>query len=496
MRKLPWAGSAALALGALLAYGGPAIFKLGFYHDDWWFLSVMRFGPEGFGGRVSALLADGGTLYLRPLDAPLWSALYGLFGLSPLGWQAATLLVALATAVGTERLLRVYGATPRVALLGSLAALAYPTKDAALFWPLANVVPASFACFVWATVLHVSWVQTGCRRSLAGTSALLLASLGFYDQVFFQFLAWASPPTSTDPAARRRMFQGMAAAAAVTAFFAFYKLYLVRVLFGVSFNKALILSPMNALVVALRSLETSFGWRMMLAAASAAFEALLFSPLTALAALALPWAVRHWGEGGDEAPAGSARRLAIFGAALFVLGYLPIMVSDYRPSPFTHMNRINYAPALGLVAAAVALALEGGRRTHWETAGTAFCALFLTAHVGFAAYWAQSWDLQERARRVVQEKLADWPAGTTLLFKQPTLMVGNRAPLFLASWDATGAVKLWTGDASREADALRPGVRFVPEGVAVSERVYRFSESRILDVMGGAIVQVPRPKQD
>lgn len=493
-RLRPWLPALVLGLGTVLAYGGPLLLRLGFYHDDWWFLSVMRFGAPGFVGRVSALLADGGTLYLRPFDAPLWSVLYGLFGLTPWGWQAVTLLTALAAALGAERLLRAYGASPRVAVLGALTALAYPTKDSALFWPLADVVPASFACFLWATVLHVEWVRDGRKGSLAGAGGLLLLSLGLYDQSFFQFGAWALPPRQEGPEARRRTFQGLATAVAVTAAFSLYKFVLVPRVFGVAFNKTLVLSLKNAIVVSVRALETAVGWRMLQGCLTAASEAFLHHPVTAVAAVALPWAVLRFADGGITAVPGRARRLAQFGAALFVLGYLPIMVSDYRPTPFTHMNRINYAPTWGLVLAAAALALDGARRERWERAGAAFGSLFLAAHVGFAAYWAESWVIQERVRRTVVERLADWPAGTTLLFRQPALLVGGHAPTFLASWDATGAVKLWTGDQTRTADSLRPGVRLVPEGVSISQRVYSFDQVRILDVMGGAIVAVPRPK--
>lgn len=495
-RLKAWAPGAVLLAGSLVAFGGPLLWKLGFYHDDWWFLSVMRFSPEGFRGRLGALLADGGTLHLRPLDAPLWSALYGLFGLDPWGWQAATLLMALATAFGVERLLRAYGVAPRAALVGALAALAYPTKDAALFWPLADVVPASFACFVWATVLNASWVRAGGRGALAGSAGLLLVSLGFYDQSFFQFLAWALPPKADTPEKRRRVLLGLAAAAAATALFALYKFVLVPRLFGVAFNKTLVLSLSNAFLVAVRALETSLGWRTLSAAGEAAYEALRSNTLTALAGLALPWAALRLGEGGTGGAPGAARRLACFGAALFALGYLPIMVSDYTPTPFTHMNRINYAPTLGLVLAAAALSVEGSRRLLWERAGAALCGLFLAAHAGFAGYWAESWRWQLRARDAVVARLADWPAGTTLLFQQPTLMVGRRAPLFLASWDSTGAVKLWTGDASRTADALRPGSRIHPDGVVISERAFRFDQVRLLDVATGRLGRIAPPGKD
>lgn len=495
-RLRAWAPAAVLVLGVLLAYGGPLALRLGFYHDDWWFLSVLHFAPGGFAGRLSALLADSRTLLLRPLDAPALAGLYTLFGVAPLGWQAAVAASVAAGAFGAERLLRLYGAPPRLALLGALLALAYPNKEGAMFWPMAGIVAASFSLFVWATVHHVEWVKDGDRRRLAASAACLAASLGFYDQSFFQTAAWALLPFAAAGDRRRRLAQGLALAAAVTVLFAAYKFVVVPKVFGVVFNKTLVLDPRNAAVVLARGLWASLGWEMAASALGAAWALFVLHPLVACAAAALPWAVRRfWPEGPDAEP-GAARRLALFGGALFFLGYLPIMVSDYRPTPFSHMNRINYVPAFGLALAAAAAALGGPRRGLRTAAFAGLASLCLAAHGGFAGYWAESRLWQERARAAVLAKRSEWPAGTTLLFNQPTLMVGRRAPVFLASWDSTGAVRVWTGDASRTADALRPGARLSAEGVHLSQRLFRFDDVRVLDVGAGSIGPMARPGQD
>ncbi|TBR25113.1 hypothetical protein EPO15_02715 [bacterium] len=482
------APAAALALAAFLAYGGPRLFRLGFYHDDWWFLSVLRFSAPDFSGRLGGLLADSQVLLLRPLDAPALAGLFSLFGTEPLGWQAAALTACLFVALGARRLLVLYGASEGVALVGAVLALAYPNKEGAMFWPMAAIVPFSFAFFVWASVHHIEWVKDGRRWRLRAAGVCLLASLAFYDQSFFQAAAWALLPFAAEGERRRRSVQGLATAAGVVALFAVYKFVVVPRVFGVVFNKPLILTVTNALWVSFRALESCFGWRLFASAAGAVAAALRSAPFAAVAALALPWAALRAADRGPGAEPGAVRRLASFGAALWVLGYLPIMVSDYRPTPFSHMNRINYVPAFGLALAAASVALSGAHRRRWEALGATLAGFFLAAHVGFAGYWAEAAGYSEAARRIVQARLSAWPADAVLLFNQPTLMVGRRAPLFLASWDATGAVRVWTGDASREADSLRPGVRFLPAGVAISERLLPYAHVRVLDLRSQSLV--------
>jgi hypothetical protein len=68
-----------LAAG-VLAYGGPALLDLGFYHDDWFTLSHIHFAPPSWIDRMRTLAATDATQWFRPLDIPLWCGLYTLFG--------------------------------------------------------------------------------------------------------------------------------------------------------------------------------------------------------------------------------------------------------------------------------------------------------------------------------------------------------------------------------------------------------------------------------
>jgi hypothetical protein len=76
-----------IAVTTLLTYG-VLIGQLGFYRDDWYLLSTAQ--SQGTAGVIALFQID------RPLVGYLYAAMYGLLGMSPLGWQVSALLMRLA----------------------------------------------------------------------------------------------------------------------------------------------------------------------------------------------------------------------------------------------------------------------------------------------------------------------------------------------------------------------------------------------------------------
>jgi hypothetical protein len=67
--------------------------RLGFYSDDWAFLRSFRFAPDqSLRGLSSTFAAENGT-FARPLQGVYDTLLYRLFGLHPLGYHAAIIIV-------------------------------------------------------------------------------------------------------------------------------------------------------------------------------------------------------------------------------------------------------------------------------------------------------------------------------------------------------------------------------------------------------------------
>src|SRR5262245_8732387 len=81
-----WLAVAALIAAAVAIGSLPIVGRLGFAGDDWHFLSAFFFAPDGaLSTRYQAALNDG--LANRPGHVLYLAALYGLFGLAPLGWH-------------------------------------------------------------------------------------------------------------------------------------------------------------------------------------------------------------------------------------------------------------------------------------------------------------------------------------------------------------------------------------------------------------------------
>ena len=58
----------------------------------------------------------------------------------------------------------------RLALLGALLFLVFPDKDATMFWPVAIPISLALLMFLSAYRLHLSYVETGRRLSLASAT--------------------------------------------------------------------------------------------------------------------------------------------------------------------------------------------------------------------------------------------------------------------------------------------------------------------------------------
>ena len=479
-----------LAAAAFVCYGGTRMTRLGFYHDDWAILSLLHFSPPDLPSRCAALTRGITSLLFRPLEIPLYAGLYALFGLNPLPWQLALLGVNAALAAGVRRLLLAYGVSARLALLGALVFLAFPSKDATMFWPIVIVNSLALLMFLSAYLLHLDYVKTGRPMSLGGAAALLLLCLATYDQCFFLAALWAVAPGPLNAEARARRRRGATVGACVTAAFAVYKFWIVPQVFSVPYNKTIVLSAARFLSVYRDGLAASLGPATAAYAAKAAWSALRLSPLVAAAAIILPWLLLAEDDP-DAAPPGG-RPLIGLGIGIFVLGYLPIAVSNYIPTPFNHMNRINQVPALGLVLAAVGASARGKRRTWPAVLGCALAALLLSAHVAFADAWARSYQEQLRVRDLIISQARQWPAGATLLLLMPETFIEGKAPIFLEHWDITGAARIWTEDPARTADVITERTDFFPEGVALRPGSPRlpYASVRLLETRRGLFTPV------
>lgn len=476
MRSVPARAFLLLAAASVAARGGLGLLDLGLYHDDWAIFSHMRFASGGPFGAMRALAEHMASLHFRPATFLLYPPLFALFGSRPLPWQLALALVNCGLAFAVYRLLRRFQREPALAALGALLVLAHPSKDATMFWPVAMVNPLSFWLFLEATLAAWSYAQDGRISRLAAALGLLLLSFGLYDQTLLLFPVWLLIPGGGATRARARAaFLGAAVVAGV---YVAYKLGLAPRWAG-PFHQPVAFSP-GRLSVYLSGLDALFGPSLLRHCAWALSGALRERPLVSLAAAALPWLAPRLLGPGAEATRGAAPPL-LWGASLIVLGYAPLIPSDYTPDGVSLGNRLNLIPAAGVVLLAVAAASAASRRRGLP-ALCAAASLALVVHVGFAGLWIESYRRQLAVREVVMGTLERWPADRTLLVYIPERFLDGKVMIFDAHWDIGGAVQLWTGDESRTADMLSRRHEVIPEGVVVRGSLLPYSRFMILDV--------------
>lgn len=478
-----------LLAAAFACYGGPRISRLGFYHDDWILLSYMRFAPTGFVSAMDALRRSNGTLLFRPLGLPLYSLLYLVFGLNPLGWQSALLLTNALTAFSLERIMRRYGVPERAALLGAVLFLCWPSKDSTMFWPFVIINSASLTMMLAAYLRHLDYVDEGRPASLALSTAAVVASLALYDQCVFIPALWLVTPRLVAEGAPARARRGAAAAGAATAAFLAYKLIFVPHAMGVPFNKTFELTASHFLKTFPRGLTANLGPRLAWYCLRSLRWAFLSAPLTAAAAAALAWLAPGREEAAER---GRSRTVAlvVLAAGFFLLGYLPIAVSDYSPTPINHLNRINEVPAAGLILGLIGLGGLTLTPRRLDRAAAALASFLLAVHVGLACVWAESYRRQNDVRDLILKNLPAWSADKVLLVLLPDRYVADKAPVFDAHYDVTGAARIWTGDESRRADTVSPRMDFAPDGAATAFGKVPYGSLLLLEVRGRRLTPV------
>jgi hypothetical protein len=478
---------------AAVCYGGPEIRRLGFYHDDWTFLSSLHFANGGLFAHMAALSREEPALLARPTIIPIYALGHHFFGLNPLPWQLSLLAVNVLLALAVYAVIARFGAPRRIALTAAVLYLAYPSKDTTMFWPGAVVCSASLAAFLASYLAHLEQVRSGFRAWRGLAAALLLFSLTTYELALFMIPIFLLIPASPQPEAPARARRGFLDAALVAGSLLAFKFLIAPRLPGVGYTKPVHLSPFHFAWVYAAAANAAAGPKLVAYTLKSAWKTALSAPWVAVAAPAL-CAFLSW-RGKEEAPAADAdrRALLLMGAAVAVLGCLPLALSDYTPTPLNHQNRINQAFLLGPVLMLAAY-LAGARARKAELAALAVLAVFLSAHAGFASVWAESYRRQLLLRDVILAQPQAWPADTVLAVLLPERYVAQKAPVFDAHWDITGAVQIWTGDRSRHAMTVRPGrpVACTPDAINLDGSPQPYDTVRLLDASADRIA-VPDP---
>jgi hypothetical protein len=484
-----------LACGAI-CYGGPEILHLGFYHDDWTSLSALHFAQGGLISHMAALARDVSAHIPRPTNIPLYALEHHFFALNPLPWQLALLAVNVLLALAVYEVVARFGVPRRVALTAAVLYLAYPSKDATMFWPGAIICSISLTAFLSSYLAHLEHIRSGSKALRGLAAACLMFSLTTYELAMFLIPIFLLTPASKAPEAAARRRRGFLDAVLVVSVVLAYKFLIVPLFPGVGSAKKLQLSPLHFIWVYLAAGNAIAGPKLMGYTCLSAWKTLIYKPWLAVSALGLCAFLAK--REPREMPASNENRriLLLMGAAVVVLGCLPLALSNYSPTPINHQNRINQAFLLGPILMLAAY-LGSARARKTEYTALAAAAVFLAAHAAFASVWAEAYRQELRVREAILAHIGDWPADAVLLVLLPERYVAQKAPVFDAHWDITGAVQIWTGDPARRAVTVRPGAPGRPalcsaEGINLGDSVQPYASVRLLDARSSRLT-VPGP---
>ncbi|MBI5245419.1 MAG: hypothetical protein HY922_17280 [Elusimicrobia bacterium] len=479
-----------LALAAFLCCGGPRIAQLGFYRDDW--IHMEKYQEAGSSSAILRRLAKEPNAVDRPLGIPLGVAVYALSGIRPLGWHLTELCINILLAFCICRVLLAFRCPRSASLLAAMLFLAYPSKDVTLFWMGTMIVPLSAAMFLLAYLAHLSYVRTGRNAMLFLSALAFLASPALYDSCVLLAPLYLIVPECGKDAGRARIWRSTLLAFALTLLAVGYKRFMLPAFFGVPFTKTVPMSPYHAFYVYLASINANLGPDQLWSVFQAIIQAWRTAPVMMLLALLLPWLAVPMGSTeatpAQEPPA--AARLVFLGLGFYVLGYVPVAVSSCIPVPTSDANRLNLVAVMGLTMILAGL-FARCRTLGWSRVlGPVVVGLAIASSVGISGAWVEANRRQMRVRDMILEHLADWPKEDALLLRLPQLYIAKRASVFDHESFLESAVHLWTGDRSRRAFLIRPGVKFLPDGFLILDsdkpELVPYGKTVLLDYASGA----------
>lgn len=456
-----------LALALIVSASAlPYIFRLGFYSDDWAFLSTMSGSPRQSVVSLYGLLDQNPNLHARPVQTFHMIMLYKAFGLEPLGYHLVNTLTLAATAVFMHLALRQLQIPAFAAFAASLLFALSPAYGTARFW---------FAAFGYVLMMALYFLSLYADlRALSGEpgtvdwrwkatalAALLLCALGY--EIMLPLLAanmllLAGIGLRRGPS-RERVLSPWSAV----------------VFFG---SSILILATVLAYkVVTAIGVGTSGGilehlLKLGRAAAVVQFGSygLALPPTTwwaaqqagpAITSAAIMSGTLTWGyltllrrRHGPAARTADGLRMLTYGSLALILGYAIFLVTPrFSPASTGLTNRIHIGGALGvallIIAAAMLLVNRIRRPALREFALPAFVGLLVTCFTlitgAVSTYWIQSYRDQRAIVERIEAALPDVPPGAAIILAGRCPYRGP-AVVFESSWDLSGALSVRYGN--------------------------------------------------
>jgi hypothetical protein len=436
---------------ALGAYG-PYVVRGGFIHDDWSVAATYQFNTPGFWQGITTGLDTAGR---HPVSGIYTGFVYEVFGLHQhlhLAWLA---LMGLVTSLLLFMVLRRVGVGTTLSLTVAILVLVFPGSDAGRLW-ISGAGSLAVLLLLAGMLLALTGLQAGGWRSVAlhaGALLFYLAALLTYDVALAALLGTGLVYRLC--ASWRRVAGPWLADVVLTVCAAVYVRggtsktietngSALSGRFSDNFDGA------RQLIV---SLGGSLGWEGAPVRVSwTVTNAVLMVGLAVLA-------VGLW-RGRSDRDLRVAAGMGAYGVLLVAAASAVLLVVEgYSNRGAGIYNRVNVLAGVGyvlvLVGTAVTAILLTGMRTFWSRAAPAaavfVCVVFGALFVARLRVHEDRYVQSVRAQRAALDTLGRLPvpsSGSVVFVTGVRAQIGPGVPVFQATWDLTGALRLlWNTDA-------------------------------------------------
>jgi len=506
--KLEAAVSAAflLVLGAV-AYGSHVIHG-GFVHDDWAYLADAKF--HSFTDAVALNRVSTGNRILHAYYIALVHRVFGTHAHAHLAWIT---FLAVLMSFSLYLLLR----NLEVARLHSLAiaglTLLFPATSASRLWITGATPQLAISLYLLGVVVALRGLRARSYRAVALHAlavAMFVASLLLYEICAVAVLATVALYALRAPwrAARLRWPIDVAAVVVTLAYMNTGRVQRVNPLQDQVAHAAWIGGQAGYTLLSIGIPNGHPRLTSPLVLASIAFGLVMLAIVARAIAV---WRALDR----DSATSSEIRYWLAFmaaGMAAIAVGYAMFVPADRYYSPLGQgiVSRVNILAAAGyvivlygLLVLTATLVFRGRRRgSQLRVAVTVVGTLALAAvylhQLGIEkSYYDRSWALQDRILHVLRSDVRPPPEGTTLYaFKSPADTAPS-VPVFGASWDLTGAIRVLWNDYSLFAvpDTTLTGIScqasgVKPRGVLYATYSSRYGRSLFVDTTTGRAVMI------
>lgn len=468
----------------------PYMQKIGFYSDDWSFLSMFHFVKSQ---NVIDLFIAANTpnTFMRPVQNFYDAALFAAFGLNPLGYQIVNGIVVIAIAVLFYKVLQLLKAPRILTIMIPLIYLLMPNFVTDRFWYAAfqanlSVLFYFFSLLAGLKSLSVKTVDT-FRWKVASIVSMVLSILSyevvtpFYliNIIIFWFYNNSAKRSSLNAIIQERnksvfIFVTLIAFAYSLAFKAlttirlestgrgpsYYANHALDVI-GKAFHVNFVTLGVNLPAVWLDMIHSSESYSLLIASGAVGIAVTAYLLIVAFK---------------KKAHMPGKKLLSfmmVIGLPIFILGYTIFFTnSNVGFSPTGVENRVAIAAGIGLT-----LIIVGGIGciSHLLLPTKLYKVVF-SATIGImcaggylyintiALYWEAAYQEQTEIVGEINRKLPQVPQGSIVFLDGVCPYVGP-APIFEASWDLKGVLQMQYDDPTIQADVVTPKVQVGANGI-------------------------------